>query len=80
MALSSSSADSELEIRQLRSELREARGTIAALAAERDAMRRQIEVLTMQVFRLRQSGGPQPSGVAPTVAVIDAVTGELLQH
>ncbi len=85
VALYASETDSH--IRHLQEKLMDAEKRIFDLTVDRDALRRQVDTLTHQVYALRCREGPNIQGSAGTstglgkrVAVIDAMSDEVTEE
>lgn len=80
-------SETDAHVRHLQEKLMEAEKKIFDLTVDRDALRRQVDTLTHQVYALRCREGPN---VAPTsagsnalskrVAVIDAISDEVTEE
>jgi hypothetical protein len=85
MALYASEADAH--VRHLQERLMDAERKIYDLTVDRDALRRQVDSLTHQVYSLRcregpslQSAGSLSQSLGKRVAVIDAISDEVTEE
>lgn len=79
-------SETDAHLKHLQEKLMEAETKIFHLTVDRDALRRQVDALTQQVYAMRCREAPNPqasnpaNGMGKRVAVIDAISDDVTEE